>query len=620
MANNIPPPPPGFTIVPARPSTVPPPPPGFTLNASVEPETSVSSEAEPATFGDRIGAIVPSVKAGLAGFAGMPVDTMTKAIDLGKAAIGTGYAAITGEAPPKVLEPYSDGVTVPASVIGSTEWIRSYLDKNNITNTQIPRPDDKASRYIAAASSAVPALVTGRPSSAAAALTNALEAAGIGLTTQAVAEAGGSPALQQATGLLASTVRPVANALLPERQLAPTPKARKITGNMPEDEVRKTHVDTLLSEDVPVSTQQRGGKGSEAVGSAARGANALLGESGFVQRQARAFTKAVLRKVGLDAELATTEQMQALKNRAAGEYESLHSTPTKLDSQTMSDLDAFVAELPSETSDPALAGKFVKAVEDLRASAVPDPEFKAKLDRYAEPTGNDSQTGMPWPKGPAPKGTYELNGDLMQDMRSRLGRWGSSQDSSQQYLAERLKNILDDAYERNAPPGDAARMREVRKQYHWMKQIEDSVAGRGDGIITPKKLQSVLGKAKNRNEKVFGAGDQSLVDLAEAGASVLPEKIADSGTTKRGMDIAKAVAAVSEPVLATKVVGTLLGGRVANEYNALRGSKTRITEQNAKTIANAGRGKQPNAAASVISTAESEEERKRRLRAEALRK
>lgn len=581
-----------------------------------------TSEAEPATFGDRLGAVMPGIKAGVAGIAGMPVDTMTKVMDLGKAALGTGYTSLTGKAAPKALQPYteSDGITVPASVVGSTEWIREYLDKNKITNTQIPRPDDAPSRYIAAAASAVPSVLGGKWTGAVPKLANAVEAALIGTGVQAVGEAGGSPALQQAAGALASTVRPAVHALEGAPDPLVAPKVKKVTGNMTPEQAHNTKIETLLANDVPVDKRQRGGTGSSLAGSLDRGSTALIGESGFVQKQARAFTKAVLKKVGLDAELATSDQMQKLHNNVSGEYESLHATPTKLDTQTMADLDAFLDDIGSETTDAAIAGKYVKAVENLRKGAVPDPEFKAQLDRYAQPTGNDGYMGRPWPKGPAPKGTYELSGDLMQDMRNRLGRWEGGQSASDKYLAGRLKDILDDAYERNAPPGEAARMKEVRKQFHWMKQIEDSVAGRGDGIITPKKLQQVLGKKRNRNEKVYEAGDQSLVDLAEAGATILPEKIGDSGSATRGLDVAKWVAVATEPVMATKVGATLLGGRVYNQSGSMKGSASDVAKENIKRATVTQEGRKPNLVAGQITTAESPEERKRRLRAEQLRK
>ena len=112
---------------------------------------------------------------------------------------------------------------------------------------------------------------------------------------------------------------------------------------------------------------------------------------------------------------------------------------------------------------------------------------------------------------------------------------------------------------------------------------------------------------------------QDIIADIRAGKMVIPDRQGNSGTPSRLADVGKIAAVMSNPVLALQVGSTLLGGRAVNNYNALKNPRQERVKTNAKRAERAKAGTpEPKVGAAVV--AESPEERKRRLRAEALRK
>jgi hypothetical protein len=107
------------------------------------------------TWKDRLQALNAGAARGAAAIAGLPVDTVANVVDLGKAAIGSGYTAITGKAPPAALEVDSDR----SRMLGSSQHIASLMNRGGI-ETQERRPDDAPSAFLAAAGEIVPSVMT----------------------------------------------------------------------------------------------------------------------------------------------------------------------------------------------------------------------------------------------------------------------------------------------------------------------------------------------------------------------------------------------------------------------------------------------------------------------------
>lgn len=598
MATNIPPPPPGFTILPAerQPDVtvsfpdVPPPPPGFTMNAAPKPRANAL---------DRVNAFATAGNAAMADVLGAPVNTAANVIDLGKAALGYGVSKITGEAPPEALQVNGDR----SDVVGSTEWIRKYLAKNAITTPEMSRPDDTASQWIHNATKGVLGLAVGRlPGTG---FTGAqrtteiakdvTEAAGLGTAPLAIEAMGGDGATQAAGAALASVGRPSVGKIRerdfgPEKMIPEPSKSQ--TMDMDTPEMRAWATEKLTEAGVPVTKAQRG---NQVLASAKRGADTVLGEDPFDARQREAWVGSVLKTAELDgAKRATPDAMQAIKNQVSERYNELHSTvPTIVTTDFITKLEALRTQ----------------AKMDMGEGSPDFQRFSNQIDRLYDKTQTAAQQGV----GPA------IDGKAAQDTRSALGRMEGEQNPTLQHYAGELKETLDDQFDVGATPEQADLMRKTRRQFHRMKQIEDAVKTAPDGLLTPAALMRSVSTIKNRRESVYGQGDQELMDLARAGQIILPERVGNSGTTTRTMDAGKVAVAVTNPGVAVATAGSLLGGRVANRAGANESPKTVREAENARRDA---RNKAPKPEPKVPSAlaGETSDERKRRLRAEQLRK
>lgn len=434
-----------------------------------------------------------------------------------------------------------------------------------------------------------------------------------------------NPATPDATGdLVSDTSRPVFEV----SKAVATPAE----STMSPEQLHAQNVDVLLKNDIPLTVGQRGtGMLNKQAASAGRAADSLAGTSTLIAKQKQAFTQAVMKAADLDAKNATPDAMAQLHREVSNEYEDLHDkVPTKLDYTVSANLDDTLKQAGSEL-DAAQMAPFRALVDDLKAKAQPDPASQAALDAYNKkinaPRGIDGQTGQPFAapaKPPMPEINQEIAGHAAQNARSTLVRKQGSQDPSVKYWAGRFKDVLDDAFERSAPPADATRMQVVRQRFIKMKQIEDSVAGSTDGNISYNRLLSVLARGRNRGQSVYGRGDQQLVDLANAAKAVLPDAVGNSGTATRGADIGKIVAAVTNPIAALKVGGAVAGGRLLNERNPMRGTSTDLLSQ-AQKAADAVRAlQQPTsmmqrATAAAAVPAETQEQQRQRMLLQALR-
>lgn len=93
--------------------------------------------AKPVTAKERAHAAEGGILGGLAYTATALPDAAANLYNLGKAGLGAGYQAATGKPGWDVGDPFPVG-----------RWLTSKMDKNELTSTQAPRPDDTASRYL----------------------------------------------------------------------------------------------------------------------------------------------------------------------------------------------------------------------------------------------------------------------------------------------------------------------------------------------------------------------------------------------------------------------------------------------------------------------------------------
>lgn len=138
---------------------------------------------------------------GLASLAGIPVDTAANVIDLGKAALGAPYTAITGKAAPDWLMPADR-----RNVLGSGAYI---LDKAGQTGvgknlTQAINPDYEGG-YLQAAGGALNGVV--RPQTVLQGVNQAVNSVAGVTAGKAVGDATGNPALAIAAGMAPTAIQ-----------------------------------------------------------------------------------------------------------------------------------------------------------------------------------------------------------------------------------------------------------------------------------------------------------------------------------------------------------------------------------------------------------------------------
>lgn len=396
-----------------------------------------------------------------------------------------------------------------------------------------------------------------------------LAAANSALTKQPGAKKGPREPLKDAR-------TPEPEAVIDEAEFIP-PEGMK---NATPDELRAADAKTLLDQGVRLTREQRGnGFVNKQAGSMGRAADAVLGKSKLYLEQLQDFSQAVLAKVGVKARNATPDAMRAIKNKSEAAYEAAHNgVHVKMD------------------------GQFIADLNDLRAEAHLNPYVEGRFDKMLDHILRNGNSGT-------------MTAEAATKIRATLGKIEGGHDSNLTGIARDVKNALDEAAKRSATPEQAARMTAARKQFHFMKQIEGAVDPKG--FISPKKLWNAINSKRNRNEAVYGKGDQALVNLARAGRNILPDAVGDSGSAIRLTDIGKIGAIISNPKLAAQTAGGVFGGRLLNEAGAKRGTPDYIAAQKAKAA------QPPSAVPAQIArgaaVTETQEEKKRRLRAEALK-
>lgn len=120
-----------------------------------EPGFDATQSPAAVTGDDRLQAAASGGNKGLAGLAGMPVDTALNVWDLGKAAIGSLQGAVTGKPPSDIFLPAERH-----NYIGSSEWNMDRMNEGGV-ETEARRPDDTASKYIHAGATGVPGALAG---------------------------------------------------------------------------------------------------------------------------------------------------------------------------------------------------------------------------------------------------------------------------------------------------------------------------------------------------------------------------------------------------------------------------------------------------------------------------
>lgn len=261
---------------------------------------------------------------------------------------------------------------------------------------------------------------------------------------------------------------------------------------------RETAAGVLDEAGVPLTAGQR--TGSRTMQLAESELGGPTGQA-FNERQGEAFTKALLKTAGVNANRATPEVVDKA-------FVDIGDRFTKLASKT------------TVPFDQQLKNDVVNAAKDYADnSGMPAPIIQNMADRVAEIANANGG---------------KISGEAYQNLRTKLGTLSASGDKDIRGAARELQSALDDAVERNMPPKFVEQWQQARKQYQNLLIIQDSVKGAGadavSGIISPAHVRSSTATILGKSRYTRGAGDTN--ELARAGVEIMTP-LANSNTAGR---------------------------------------------------------------------------------------
>lgn len=441
--------------------------------ASKFPDAATSA-VPPNTAMDVLKSGASGIARGAAQLAGLP-GTISDAID-------RGYDWMTG----------SDSSAKRAEIMGfegnplSGQKVQSAMSRATGGATEY-QPKTTAGEYAATAGEFLPGAAAFGGASAG-------NLAKFGLLPAAASETAGQATKGTAAEPYARTVAALAAPALPSMA------RRAITPN-PITPERARLVSTMEREGIPLTAGQKTGVESLKYKEAVRGGQAA---ANIAEKQGEAFTKAILKRAGVNASRATPEVMDDAFKTIGNKFDDLASrhniTPDR---------------------------KLVTDIRDTVQSAkldIPATELPGRVNAVAGDILSKLKTGS-------------MTGDQYQKLSSALAKYArGSSNSAVRDVYYGLRSALDDAFERSIIKSgnlnDLGKMKTARNEYRNLLVIEEAAARQGaqEGIISPTALRSIVTRKAGRRSYVRGKGD--FADLARAGSEVM-KPLPQSGTAPR---------------------------------------------------------------------------------------
>lgn len=218
------------------------------------------------------------------------------------------------------------------------------------------------------------------------------------------------------------------------------------------------------------------------------------------EKQAEQFTRAALRRVGVNATRANPEVIDGAFKTIGKKFDDL-------------------ASRNNMRIDDTSRQEMIDAVLEYR-SAVPET--------MRSPIVQNIDTELL-------SGT-RLSGEAYKTFRSRIERIRrGSRDPELSNALTRIRDALDDGMERSMPAADKGQWRQVRGQYRNLLAIETAAAGAGEnaamGLISPAQLRNAV---KQQGKRAYVRGQGDLSNLARAGEAVM-KPLPNSGTAPRSV-------------------------------------------------------------------------------------
>jgi len=254
------------------------------------------------------------------------------------------------------------------------------------------------------------------------------------------------------------------------------------------------------------------------------------------EQQAELFTRAALRRAGIQADRVMPEVMDDAFKRIGGEFQAVAKT----------------AIAPITPDLQQKLNQAVRTYERVTEQMFINPLPRAIVDEVQEIVSKAAQTRSP----------AALDGARYLALRSDIGdaARGAASPRSERVLYE-IQHLLDNAAEsflKMTNPQMVPRMREARRQYRNILVLEKAAAAPGEnaaaGLISTAALASAVKQLHGARNYVSGKGD--FAELARAGEALL-KPLPNSGT---------------QPRLMVSGIGAGIGGALAGAPGAISGA------------------------------------------------
>lgn len=263
-------------------------------------------------------------------------------------------------------------------------------------------------------------------------------------------------------------------------------------------------VNLLAREGVDLDVAQRTGSTAAQRLRSSFGDNPLTAtrQGEFTENQLRQFSRAVLRRIGVNSDEATPDVLRQATETIGREIDdAVSSTPILLDTQLASDIQQVQRLIPG-TLRADDARPLLKNIQDI---------FR----------GTNQQS--------------IISPSVFRDVRSALSKLRRSTPAAGE-LASDLEDALLDALQRSG--GNREGLRNALARWRNWKIIENSISKDANKLISPARLSNTFNQIRNRAVALRHLGHPETVELArlaEAGRTVLPETIGNSGTFARAL-------------------------------------------------------------------------------------
>lgn len=323
-------------------------------------------------------------------------------------------------------------------------------------------------------------------------------------------------------------------------------------------------VQALTDAGVPLDAAQRTGSMLWNRAKIMLGDNPLTAgkQADFADMQQKAINKAFLSTIGETANSATPEVMGRAMTRLGKTYDDVASR----------------TQIPYDHLEEPLSEILNNARLHLN-----DQQF-ATISRNADDVlQKASQNGG------------VINGEQFSNIKKTLDKLSGGGDRDVAEVGRDMRQALNDGLTKSAAQAgntqDVELLKKTNQQWRNMRTIEGAIDKEGTGDISPARLATIMGQKANRSVSIYGKGDTSLSDLAQAANELLPSKFPNSGTTARlaqqavlptigaGLGLAKegdwkgvatgAAAGVALPKLAQKLLQAQGGTKAIDSLGSL---------------------------------------------------